>query len=46
MTLKTPNWSRKKKQVIRFGDNMRERKRLDNKVRNAEDDEKELVEMR
>ena len=36
----------KKKQVIRLGGNMRERKRLDNKVRNAEDDEKELVEMR
>ena len=45
LTLKTPNWSRKKK-VIRLGDNMRERKRLDNKVRNAQDDEKEMVEMR
>ena len=36
----------KKKQVIRLGGNMRERKSLDNKFRNAEDDEKELVEMR
>ena len=46
MTLKIPNWSRKRNQVIRLGGNMRERKRLDNKVRNAEDDEEELVEMR
>ena len=37
---------REKKQVIRLGDNMRERKSLDNKVRNAQDDEEELVEMR
>ena len=41
-----PKLVEKKKQVIRLGGNMRERKSLDNKFRNAEDDEKELVEMR